>query len=753
MTLTNTVREKVRKVSLDKIRRFNAVEGANLYMNIEEVPTNHTINAGLQTLSVPRRTAFVLADLAPRFNWGHPCQHMLFDADTGELYESVEAQFPPAEYYTNRESFEAIATPVKPIDVMNARKLQTGPIPAITNALTNARGNRYAILFSGMSDNRHLNDLEFLYRTLIDVYGFNAANIQVLNENGTIHYAGAPSPIGNWPGDNTAYRMPVHGQGGATALRDAIRNLRTVLQEGDFLLIHTNNHGGHDGTQSDLSCWPNWDSYDASDFASELAALPAYDALMVMMEQCHSGGFMNPVINNSTAKWTHFSAACREDKNSIGGANFDPFAYDWIAAVTGQYADGSALSQTVDTNGDGRISAMEAHAYADAVKDPYDTPVSDETPSGCGNYLFLGYPAHDLFIRDNLDDHGREPLIDGGICMSPDVIIYNQELLEAQATLGSASAQDRDDLGEAVEYGQDNFIYLRVQNRGTSATSGSVKVYWSPPSTFPTPASWNLLGETAIPSLTPNEFKVAGPIRWDKDDIPATGHYCFIALVNSGSDPAPDKSMISTLTDFHNFIKESNNATWKNFNVIDMFAGSTNSMDFHIQGWPRTHLQSDLRIDLSELPSAAEVTLRILKRLTDGATLQGMTLVDESTLYREYQVASGQATHLRDIDLRPSDDSQATLEFVLPDTIADGGYRVHVAQIVDGLEVGRITQLLAVGEHPFVANRNSREVHLPDCIWVKRMSSSNKIAYDTVERATKHGFNGCHYCLSEYDTG
>lgn len=755
MELSNMVKDKIRRAALDRVKRLNAIEGTNLYVNVEEIPANQRIIAGPQVLSIPRRTAFVLADLAPQYNWGHPCQHMLFDADTGELYESVEAQFPPVEYYVNREKFESIAAPVKPINVVGDRILRAGPIPALTNALTNARGNRYAILFSGMSDNRHVNDLEFLYRTLIDIYGFNTANIQVLNENGALHYAGASSPVGNWPGDNTSYRMPVHGQGSATGIRDAIRNLRTILDEGDFLFIHTNNHGGGppNDPESYLCCYPNWDSYDASDFAAELAALPMYDVLMIMMEQCHSGGFMTPVINNSTAKWTHFSAACREDKNSMGGANFDPFAYDWIAAVTGQYASGSALSQTVDTNNDGRISAVEAHSYAEAVKVAGDTPVSSDSPAGRGNYIFLGYPAHDLFIRDNLEDYGREPLIDGGICASPDIIIYNQELLNPQATLGSAAAQNKDDLGEPVEYGQDNFIYLRVQNRGTSPTSGSAKLYWSPPSTFPTPSSWNLLGQITIPPLAPDEFKVVGPIKWDKDDIPTTGHYCFIALINSGSDPAPDPLTISNLTDFHNFIKENNNATWKNFNVVNMFAGTMNSMTFHIQGWPQIHLQSDLRIDLAELPSNAEITLRILRRLTEGAILEGLELLEESTLYRKYIVTPGTQPCLRNMNLKPSDNSQATLQFVLPDSIADGGYRVSVAQIVEGAEVGRIAQLLVVGDHPFVANTNSREVHLPGCVWVKRMSKANMVAYDKMERAIGRGYNGCHYCLPEYDTG
>ncbi|MBE9580165.1 MAG: caspase family protein [Proteobacteria bacterium] len=757
MQLSKDIKGKIKNDALNSIKRRNLVGGVNLYLHVEEFAADQKFNAGPKEIRTPRRTALVFADLAPQFNWGHPCQHMLYDADTREMYEIVEAEFPPAEFFTHHEKFEAIATPVKPIDAVGERKLKAGPIPAITNALTNATGNRYAILFSGMSNNRHVNDMEFLYRTLIDIYGFNAANIQVLNHNGTIDYFGSPHPVGNWPGDNTPYRMVVNGSGTNTALANAISSLAPVLQEDDFLFIHTNNHG--DGpprrTQSCLCCYgdPNWIPYNASDFAAELAALPEFAVLMVMMEQCHSGGFMTPIINNSPAKWAHFAAACREDRGSIGGANFDPFAYDWIAAVTGQYADGSALSQAVDVNHDGRISAVEAFNYADAVKDPYDTPVSADSPVGYGNYIFLGLPAHDLFIRDNLEDYGREPLIGGGISLSPDVIIFNQELLDPQGTLGSSAAQDMDDLGEMVEYGQDNFIYLRIQNRGTNPTSGSAKVYWSPVSTFPTPSSWNLIDEITIPEVAPDEFKVVGHVKWARDDIPEPGHYCFIALIGSGDDPAPDPSTILSYDDFYHSIRESNNASWKNFDVVNMFEGTRNELTFHIQGWPRTSIHSDLRVDLKELSSEAQVTLRILKRLTNEATLEGLELVEESTLYRRYTIASGRVSFLRNMNLKSSDDCQATLEFVLPDSIADGAYRISVSQLVDDLEMGRITQMIAVGEYPFVANRGTGELHLRNCRWVNKMNRSNMVAYGTLERALKHKYNGCHYCLPEHDTG
>jgi hypothetical protein len=250
------------------------------------------------------------------------------------------------------------------------------------------KGNRYAVLFSGASDNRHTNDLEFLYRTLRDLYGFPAAHIYVLNHNGTVNYNGNPKPVVNWPGDSSAYRLPVNGKGTKADLDSVLNTLKTTLKGDDLLLIHTNNHGGHNGTQSYL-CTYSGPDYLASDFATKLGTLPKYNCLMVMMEQCHSGGFNAPIMAHSTATLTSVSSACEELRSSIGGADFDPFARDWIAAMTGNTPYGGALASNPDIDGSGKVSAHEAHNYADAVKDPYDTPVYNQSSTAAGN-SYLG---------------------------------------------------------------------------------------------------------------------------------------------------------------------------------------------------------------------------------------------------------------------------------------------------------------------------------------------------------------------------
>ncbi len=779
MRLSQAVKHEIKRSFLNNLRSFDAAERTNLSLYEEALNAGEVIRAFSQEVTLPRDTAVVLADLAPQCNWAHACQWRLYDADTGKLYQIVAASFPPPQMWRSPQRVEAFHTPVQPIATARRgpRTISAARAPRL-NVLANHPGQRYAILFSGESNNRHVNDFEFLYRTLVDVYAFAPANIHVLNHDGTLNYNGDPHPVGNWPGDpaatNTAYRMVVNGQGTRAAFQATLATLATQIRPADLLFIHTNNHGAGpcDGVNDYCMCaWTaaaGWAAYMVNDFVADLGVLPGFDALMVMMEQCRSGGFINPIINNTPARWTHVATAVQADDYSLGGDYFDPFALDWIAGIAGHEWDGSALPQTVDTDGDGMISAAEAFAYANAVRHfdgnlmqmcngvalRYgDTPRSTETPAGAGSWIYLGRPAHDLFLRDNLEDHGLEPLIGGGISCSPDIITYRQQLLDPDAALLTPAAQDSDMLGEPIEIGQDNYIYLRVQNRGLQPTSGTAKLFWTRPSALPAPASWHeLTPDVTIPSVPPGEMIVAGPLTWFKDDIPGEDHYCFVALVQSGGDPAPDRNAVHTIDDFYRLIRENNNATWKNFDVKDTFANSVNTLEFHIQGWPGTGLTGDLLIDLATLPTTMGAKLRILKRLSAPAVREHLQLVEETDRYQKFEVESGTRAYLRGVALKPSDDTQAWLEVTVPAGTPDGAYRLSVAQIVDDREMGRVTRVLAVGDYPFLANTNSGEVHLAMCVWAQRVGPHHKLAYGAVERALQHDFNGCHYCLPEYST-
>jgi len=769
MKLLETIKSQIKVDAIKSLTNLKIEKKTNLYIYDEVLVKGEKLMAATLEVPIERDTAFVFADLAPACNWVHPCEYQLYDAKTGKLYKKVQASLPPSILALGPDNSNAIHTPVKMIDTLLKRKTWTNRIAPITNAPSASHGERYAILFTGKAENRHTNDMEFLYRTLIDVYGFNAANIQVANHDGTVNYflgnntsQTIGANLGNWPGNNTPYRMVVNQPGTRAGFQAALNAIAAQIQPGDFLLIHTNNHGGGlgDGAFTDFCMFvydpvgTHWTPYYVNDFITDMGVLPPFESLMVMMEQCRSGGFIDPIINNSPANWTHVATAVVAADYSDGGANFDPFAEDWIAAMNGQYPDGGGLSQVVDTNNNGLVSAVEAFNYANAVVTGNDTPTSSDSPNGYGTYIYLGLPAHDLFIRDNLQDLGSEPLVNGGISCSPDIIIYNQELLDPEATLGSAAAQQSDTLGSCVEYGQDNFIYLRVQNRGMQPTSGTARLFWANPSILPTPNSWHEITDPAnpiaIPAINPQEMKIVGPIVWNNADIPSAGHYCFVGLINSGNDPAPDPATIHTINDYYNFIRQSNNATWKNFDVLDLFANSVTNASFAIQGWPRIKLSADLMIDLSQLPSNIVLNLRILKRLSATASLENAKLINNSQTHQKFQLSAGKVVYLRGMNLKTSDVSQASIEIKTPEGIADGNYRFAVAELIDGKEMGRITRLLSVGKHPFLGNRHSHEVHMINCEWAAKTSRRNKVAYQSLELALKHGYDGCHYCLPEY---
>ncbi len=74
------------------------------------------------------------------------------------------------------------------------------------------------------------------------------------------------------------------------------------------------------------------------------------------------------------------------------------------------------------------------------------------------------------------------------------------------------------------------------------------------------------------------------------------------------------------------------------------------------------------------------------------------------------------------MQLKSGDITEATICITLPDTVPNGAYDFCVLQKIGGQEMGRVTKRLLVGDYPFVANRNSHEVHKANCDWVKDVS-------------------------------
>jgi carboxypeptidase T len=364
----------------------------------------------------------------------------------------------------------------------------------------------------------------------------------------------------------------------------------------------------------------------------------------------------------------------------------------------------------------------------------------------------LDQPA-DVYVRDNLADSGAEPTPDGGLSMSPDIHHFKQSLGEPATTLGSAVAMLRNDLFEPIEKGQDNFLYVRLQNRGVAPSPAEVDIYWSRPSTFPTPSGWNLIGTISVPNVVPGQATVGGPLVWPAASVPETGHYCFIAIVGTPGEPRPNKSSIASMEDFQSFIRQNNGVAWKNFDVVDVLAGTVAQVQLMVQGWPHQELKADLEIDLRALPSQSSAELALLGRLTVGTTLSGLIPIETEGTRYTYRLAGGSIAVLRGMPLKPSDRSEVRLEVSLATTTPAGAYDIAVIQRIEGREVGRVSRRLAVGDYPYVGNARTQELHRSNCEWVRQMWPGNKRAFREIETPLRSGYNGCATCLSEFDAG
>ncbi|WP_299612884.1 S8 family peptidase [uncultured Tateyamaria sp.] len=200
----------------------------------------------------------------------------------------------------------------------------------------------------------------------------------------------------------------------------------------------------------------------------------------------------------------------------------------------------------------------------------------------------LGLSA-DVYVRDNIGDDGSIPS-SGGVSASPDVIVRPVPVADPQASFGEGSGTENSTtLGYQVEAGQDNFIYVRMRNRGSqTANNVTARVFWSEVSTLVTPNMWNLIGTTA-PVTAPDDdsLVVADGVTWQEADIPGPGHYCFVAILDHPADPAP--VLPASFPSFSSFIRDNNNVAWRNFNVVDDIddpAGDPSIQDFLIVNFP-----------------------------------------------------------------------------------------------------------------------------------------------------------------------
>jgi len=332
----------------------------------------------------------------------------------------------------------------------------------------------------------------------------------------------------------------------------------------------------------------------------------------------------------------------------------------------------------------------------------------------------------DLYLREAVWDVGNEPAI-GFTCESLDIIARQTPPANPQVELGDPQ---RSDLCQNIEYGKDNYIFVRISNCGHDASDAQVDVYGVPAGTsFGDPVHWQYIGNVLELNVKPGEFRVSKPIVFAKSAIPKppVGQelmFCFVGIVHSPLDPAPDHTRIHDWSSFANFVLMSNNYAWKNDYVVNVVYLAPIKLYFQVRNLPHLQTWPTLEIDLRNLPEATQfhisfpegsvrgadlsetmgIPLRQLSQAELIERLQGLQPFDmrrrlpvgEGRI--QFAVTPGRIGTLRRMMLSPGESVEAEATITLPRDIKGGQFRFAVRQIVNNMPVGQMNYTLRCKE-------------------------------------------------------
>lgn len=379
------------------------MEGRVVSVMPELLPAGGTVRAWHEEIPVPFEGWLVLVDDMALANWEHPCR-WVFVSTSGETLVHRMMTPPMA---LERMLVEASDLPVA-ADVDHRQQLLDWFVPNPRPG-TDAT-NCYAWIISGgydMGNNhvRYYGDVQFLYLTLTQDYGYDNSHIVICFADGlnpAPDQSGGANSNPDLDGNGTQDFDYDATYGGVVQGYNAVM---AATGPGDHLFIFTTDHGGSGKGLSNLppeaylNLWATqtWtdDSYDTWINAFGTASLH------VAMEQCYSGGFLLETVPTSGGQPRTFASAANGSESSWAGntyPQYDEWAYWWIGAMHGSVPPGGsypggALPGNPDLNGDGFVSYGEAadraelwDAYAQSGQ---EHPQYDDDPNSCGDLYYL----------------------------------------------------------------------------------------------------------------------------------------------------------------------------------------------------------------------------------------------------------------------------------------------------------------------------------------------------------------------------
>lgn len=303
----------------------------------------------------------------------------------------------------------------------------------------------------------------------------------------------------------------------------------------------------------------------------------------------------------------------------------------------------------------------------------------------------------DVYVRDDLGDTGTIPSA-GAISLSPDIIVTSPAAANPEASFGQGSGTENvNTLGRMVEAGRDNYVYVRLSNRGAGAALGAkATAFWSEPATLLTPNLWNKIGTSAAVDVPQGRtLVVAGPIVWPSNAVPATGHYCFVALADHAQDPTPVVPPATDWNGFQAFIRNNNNVTWRNFNVIT--AASAPFVKYSPAHFLVTGTLDEARVFGLEIVQALPEGVRVAWEMpielftAIGRERFASARIDSRRHVATVRLPAVPRLPLGHVRLPRAARYPCRLLVRAAEGLGEGWHTVAIRQFFEGLEVGRVT--------------------------------------------------------------
>lgn len=203
---------------------------------------------------------------------------------------------------------------------------------------------RYAVLISGQTEERHALNMTLVYNFLLE-NGYNEKNVYVIDGKGS----------------DRLYCYPVNASATVENVKVAFDSLQAKLDKNDSLFVYVSDHGGSilaaDGSHLSTIATTDGSTLDQRTFEGFTNGLK-YGLGLFVFDQCYSGGFAEETGHGNNVS----IASASPNESAYSGGIHNSFTAFFIKAFI--------YEAQSDTNLDGKVSLTEAFNYAE-TNHPY----------------------------------------------------------------------------------------------------------------------------------------------------------------------------------------------------------------------------------------------------------------------------------------------------------------------------------------------------------------------------------------------